>query len=198
MTNMAAGDTSVGSTPSSSALLELTPVGQTTKAVHRTTMRAIRAGVGTRCLHRFSNEVVTPGGGIEDPDHPIIGQWVNPNEKIEDEIEVEFTEIEDGGTTIAGRDCIRYAAGQTFLDDFGTGSKKRHARVSADGRTVTTERSLGGHRTRTDTYTVEDDGTMTRRWVVRKSAAVVYRDEAKNERGVSEDGCLAHTTRTTE
>ena len=178
------------------AIVQLTPLGRQVPT-ETTGLRLVDVDAETTCLHRFSDEAVTPIGVEPAAEHAIIGQWTNAEEHDGRILEVEFTKLHENGRTTMGRKCTKdYHHHGMRLTDLGSGRGRAPTTMHESGRAVTTTLYLHGGRVHEDTYTLNDDGTLTHSWrIIERSGKVFKNGESTKRRGALEDGCLAHTTR---
>ena len=178
------------------AIVQLTPLGRRVPT-ETTGLRLVDPGTKTLCLRRFSGEPVTANSVEPSAEHPIIGQWTNAEEHDGAIVELEFARLHEDGKTMMGRNCTKdYHHHGMRLTDLGSGRGRAPTTMHESGRAVTTTLYLHGGRVHEDTYTLNDNDTLTHSWrIIERSGKVFKSGESRKRRGALEDGCLAHTTR---
>ena len=178
------------------AIVQLTPLGRQVPT-DTTGVRLVDPGTKTICLHRFSDEPVTPTGVEPSVEHPIIGQWTETEEHDGAIVELEFADVDANTRAVTGRKCTKdYHHHGMRLTDLGSGRRTVPTKMHESGRRITTTMYLHGGRVHEDVYTLNDDDTLTHAWqIIERSGKVFRSGESTKRRGTLEDGCLAHTTR---
>ena len=177
-------------------IVQLTPRGRQVPT-ETTGVRLVAPDAETVCLHRFSDEAVAADEVEVSAEHPILGQWTPAEEHDGAIVEIEFAELGEDGRTITGRKCTKdYEHDGMRLTDLGSGRRMVPTRMHKGGRKITTTMDLHGGRVHEDTYTLNDDDTLTHVWRTLERSGEVFRSgESRKRRGALEDGCLAHTRR---
>ena len=178
------------------AIVELTPLGGQART-QTTGLRRVGPDARTLCLHRFSDEPVTANRVEPSAEYPIIGQWTNAEQHDGAVVELEFSEVHEDARTVTGRKCTKdYHHHGMRLIDLGTGRRAVRTRMTNHGRTITTRMYTHRGHIQHDTYTRNDDDTLTHAWrIVDRGGKVLGSGLRMKRRGALEDGCLAHTTR---